>query len=197
MNTVEVTFKVPFEKLTEFGELVEQHPDIFNQARQAQVMIDKRIFISYRRADSAYITGRIHDRLAERLGRGSIFRDVDDIAVGSNFTTALERQLETSDMMIVIIGDKWMDITSAETGERRLDNPNDIVRLEVETALDRRIPVIPVLVRGAPFPDRDELPLRMKPLADKSGLVVRPDPDFHPDVDRLIAQIAQILNVQV
>jgi len=197
MNTVEITLALPFDKLTEFAELAEQYPDIFSQSQQIVPGIDKRIFVSYRRDDSAYITGRIYDRLAEALGRGSVFRDVENIISGRNFTTQLERQLQVSDLMLVVIGDRWLDITDDETGERRLDNPNDIVRLEVEIALDRRIPVIPVLVRGTGFPDHDDLPLRMKPLADKSGEVVRPDPDFHRDIERLIAKIAQTLNVNV
>lgn len=197
MNTVEITLALPFDKLTEFAELAEQYPDIFSQSQQIVPGIDKRIFVSYRRDDSAYITGRIYDQLIEVLGKGSVFRDVENIISGRNFTTQLERQLQVSHLMLVIIGDGWLDILDEETGERRLDNPNDIVRLEVEIALDRRIPVVPVLVRGAGFPDRDDLPLRMKPLADQSGEVVRPDPDFHPDVKRLIAKIAQTLNLEV
>jgi len=158
------------------------------------VDFEDSIFISYRRSDSAYITGRVYDRMAERLGPGNIFRDVDDILLGRDFTDQLQQQLEVCNLMLVVIGPTWVDVRDQETGERRLDNENDVVRQEVQIGLRRNIPVIPLLVRDAPMPREADLPFRLKPLADKAATVIRPDPNFHSDVDELIVKIRQTLN---
>ena len=158
------------------------------------VDFDDSIFISYRRSDSAYITGRVYDRMAEYLGPGNIFRDVDDILLGRDFTDQLQQQLEVCNLMLVVIGPTWVDVRDQETGERRLDNENDVVRQEVQIGLRRNIPVIPLLVRDAPMPREADLPFRLKPLADKAATVIRPDPNFHSDVDELIVKIRQTLN---
>jgi len=155
---------------------------------------DKSVFLSYRRSDSAYITGRIYDRMAETLGPGNIFRDVDDILLGRDFTEQLQQQLEVCDLMLVVIGPTWVSVRDAQTGEPRLDNPNDVVRQEVQISLRREIPVIPLLVRGAEMPREEDLPFRLKPLADKAATTIRPDPNFHSDVDELIVRIRQTLN---
>ena len=158
------------------------------------VDFDDSIFISYRRSDSAYITGRVYDRMAERLGPGNIFRDVDDILLGRDFTDQLQQQLEVCNLMLVVIGPTWVSVRDAQTGEPRLDNPNDVVRQEVQISLRREIPVIPLLVRGAEMPREEDLPFRLKPLADKAATTIRPDPNFHSDVDELIVRIRQTLN---
>lgn len=144
-----------------------------------------RIFISYRRDDSADVTGRIFDRLIAHFNKDNVFKDVDSIPYGVNFEKHLASVVEQCEVVLVVIGPRWVDITG-DTGQRRLDDPGDYVRIEVETALKRDIPVIPLLVKGAPIPAPDELPPGIAELALRNGMPVRRDPDFHTDVDRLI-----------
>src|SRR5690606_37915230 len=95
-----------------------------------------RIFISYRRADSRLVTNGIHDRLVQAFGEKDIFKDVNDIPPGEDFRTVLQQAVETSDVMLVIIGPQWTNITDSQ-GKRRLGDPNDFVRIEVESGLAR------------------------------------------------------------
>jgi hypothetical protein len=146
------------------------------------------IFISYRRADSADITGRIYDRLIHRFSREIVFKDVDSIPLGIDFRQHLESALSQCRVLLAIIGDQWV---GKETigGKRRIDDPRDHLRLELEVALARNIPVIPVLVRNASVPGEDQLPQALQSLAYRNGIQIRPDPDFHGDMDRLIKGI--------
>lgn len=107
-----------------------------------------RIFMSYRRGDSADVSGRIYDRLAEHFGAEAVFKDVDDIPFGVDFKTYLNDMVSECAVELVVIGPRWLDISN-ERGERRLDDPTDFVRIEVEAALKRDIPVVPLLVSGA------------------------------------------------
>jgi hypothetical protein len=147
------------------------------------------IFISYRRQDSQDFTGRIYDRLAAALGERNVFRDVDDIPIGQDFRTVLDRETGKCEILLVIIGPKWLDIRD-QNGKRRLDDPNDFVRIEVESGLKRpdRL-VIPVLVNNAPMPQASELPDSLRELAYRNAAVVRQDPDFHHDMEKLIRHI--------
>jgi DNA polymerase III beta subunit, central domain/TIR domain/DNA polymerase III beta subunit, C-terminal domain len=142
----------------------------------------------YRRDDSISITGRINDVLAERFGRENVFFDVDTIPFGVDFRRYISNTVAACDVVLVIIGPRWLDIAD-NTGIRRLDLPQDFVRIEVEAALQRDIPVVPVLVSGAVIPSEDALPPSLKELARRNGIVIRYDPDFHPDVQRLIRGI--------
>lgn len=146
------------------------------------------IFISYRRSDSADITGRIYDRLIDEFGRPGIFKDVDSIPLGTDFKEYLDRKVSECNALLAIIGDDWLEAVDA-AGNRRLEDPADFVRVEIESALARGIPVIPVLVRGAGMPSVQRLPPGLKKLVYRNGLAVRPDPDFHRDMDRLIAAL--------
>ncbi|RMG81744.1 MAG: TIR domain-containing protein, partial [Chloroflexi bacterium] len=110
-----------------------------------------RIFISYRRADSVTITGRIYDRLVAEYSDRNVFKDVDDIPLGADFRRVLDEEVGSCDVLLVIIGQQWL--TLEENGQRRLDNPDDFVRIEVEAGLNRNdVLVIPVLVKGAGMP---------------------------------------------
>lgn len=149
-------------------------------------------FISYRRYDSADATGRIYDRLVAVLGRERVFKDVDDIPLGADFRKVLDDAVGRCAVLLVVIGRDWLTVTN-EHGQRRLDDPADFVRLEVESALRRGIPVIPVLVRDAAIPRPDELPESICELVYHNGIQVRPDPDFHHDVDRLIRALNDVL----
>ena len=146
------------------------------------------VFISYRRDDSADITGRIYDRLIQHFSREIVFKDVDSIPLGIDFRQHLENALSQCRVLLAIVGNEWM---GSETvgGKRRIDDPRDHLRLELEVALGRNIPVIPVLVRRASVPSEDQLPPSLRSLAYRNGIQVRPDPDFHGDMDRLIKGI--------
>lgn len=149
-----------------------------------------RIFISYRRSDSADVTGRIGDRLVQRFGREATFKDVDSIPLGIDFRHHLDSVVGQCDVLLAVIGDDWLGVTNTD-GQRRLDDPHDYVRYEIESALERGILVVPLLVEGTPMPKAETLPATLKDLAYRNALSIRPDPDFHVDMDRLIEELAK------
>src|SRR3972149_4470729 len=119
-----------------------------------------KIIVSYRRADSAAIAGRIRDRLVGRYGDTSIFMDVENIPLGTDFRTQIREVLLQSDVLIAIIGPDWLGITKG--GSSRIQNESDPVRIEIETALKGGIPLIPVLVNNAQMPEAADLPDSLK-----------------------------------
>ena len=148
-----------------------------------------KIFLCYRREDSIDITGRIHDRLSAVFGGESVFMDVDNIPFGVDFRAHLHGWVATCDIVIVVIGDRWLDVSvesGSQQGKRRLDDPADYVRIEIEAALARDIPVIPVLVGRAEMPSTDQLPECLAPLAFRNAAAVRSGRDFNGHVTRLI-----------
>lgn len=156
-----------------------------------------RIFISYRRDDSRAIAGRMHDRLELAFGDDNIFKDVDDIPPGSDFRQVLRHAIDECDVMLVVIGKSWLN-TKGDDGSRRLENPDDFVRFEIETALKRHdMTLIPVLVDGAFMPSSDELPEPIRQLAYRNAVVVRHDPDFRRDVARLTEQLNKLMTGQI
>ena len=116
-----------------------------------------RIFISYRREDSAGWTGRLADRLKERFGPNSIFVDIDTIEPGADFTEALRKAVGSCDVLLAVIGPRWSMVTD-KTGKPRLHDSSDWIRVEIAAALTRKIRVIPVLVGGATMPSTEFLP---------------------------------------
>ncbi|HZM23896.1 MAG TPA: toll/interleukin-1 receptor domain-containing protein [Anaerolineales bacterium] len=148
-----------------------------------------KIFISYRRADSADVTGRIYDRLIQQFGKSAIFKDVDSIPPGVDFKTHLEKAVGRCKIFLVVIGDRWLDATDSKR-RNRLQDPNDFVRIEIESALSRNILVIPLLVRGAVMPAEKQLPPSLRKLVYRNGISIRSDPDFHGDINRLIDAIS-------
>jgi ABC-type branched-subunit amino acid transport system substrate-binding protein len=150
-----------------------------------------RIFISYRRVDSITITGRIHDRLVGEFDDKTVFKDVDDIPLGADFRTVLDEEVGRCAVQLVIIGPDWLNVPD-ENGSRRLDDPDDFVRIEVESGLRRdEVLVVPVLVGGAAMPGSSQLPPSLRDLAYRNAAIIRDDPDFHRDMGRLIHQIQQ------
>ena len=148
-----------------------------------------RIFISYRRTDTQAIADRIYERLAAVFGKKNVFRDIDDIQPGESFPDAIFRALAECNVLLVIIGPNWKDVAD-EYGHRRLDNPDDFVRIEVETAL--RLPdvmVIPILVDGASMPEKTDLPTSLHALSLRNAVVVRHGSDFDRDMQTLIATL--------
>jgi hypothetical protein len=145
-----------------------------------------KIFISYRRADSKYVVDRIRDRLNEAFDEDAIFRDIESIPLGQNFSDVLNQSTSTCDVMLVVIGPQWASVTDSQ-GNKRLADPGDFTRLEVETGLaNNKILVIPVLVMGAQMPAAGDIPESLRDLLFRNAISVRNDPDFKPDMERLI-----------
>lgn len=151
------------------------------------------IFISYRRADSADVAGRIYDRLAGHFGKASVFKDVDSIPLGTDFKEHLKKAVSKCKIFLVVIGERWLETTSSMQ-ENRLHDPGDFVRIEIEAALNKKIRIIPLLVHGASMPAEDKLPPSLRKLVYRNGIPVRSDPDFHRDMDRLIAALSDFQN---
>ena len=147
-----------------------------------------KIFISYRRDDTNGIVGRIDDRLVNEFGRKNVFKDVDSIPLGSDFRHILGEAVSQCDVLLAVIGKGWLGATD-RAGKRRLEAKNDFVRVEVEAALERGIPVIPVLVDGASVPTAEELPESLRNLSFRHGAPVRHDPDFNNDMGKLVAAL--------
>ncbi|MFC1961247.1 toll/interleukin-1 receptor domain-containing protein, partial [Chloroflexota bacterium] len=132
-----------------------------------------RIFISYRRADSVTITGRIHDHLVMAFGEDSVFKDVDDIPLGADFRQVLDREVGSCDVLLVIVGQTWVN-TQNEAGQRRLHDPDDFVRIEVAAGLSRPdVLVIPLLVKGAEMPTSAHMPSDLQELAYRNAAIIR------------------------
>jgi hypothetical protein len=148
------------------------------------------VFVSYRREDGGDAAGRLADRLVDRFGAGRVFMDVEAIEPGTDFVEVITRAVEACDVLVVVIGPGWL--TATDTRGRRLDDPNDWVRVEVRTALARGARVIPVLVRDAVMPNRGDLPEDLAGLARRAALRVRHE-SFRDDAARLVAAVAQVL----
>jgi Tol biopolymer transport system component len=151
------------------------------------------IFISYRRSDNPDATGRIYDRLVAEFGKARVFKDVDSIPLGMDFRGHLNQIVGGCAAVLAIIGPSWAD-TRNSTGQRRLEDSDDFVRIELEAALARGIPVVPVLVGNATLPGVTQLPPTLSELAYRQSIQVRPDPDFHNDVTRLLSALQVILD---
>jgi hypothetical protein len=149
-----------------------------------------RIFISYRRDDAAGEAGRLSDHLIQRFGAPSVFLDIDTIQPGADFVVTLEDSLKETGVMLVVIGRRWL----GDGGRRRLDDPADFVRLELERALSRSIPIVPVLVQGATMPQATDLPAPLAALSKRQAVTLD-HAEFRHDADRLSDHIAKILGI--
>ncbi len=147
----------------------------------------QNIFISYRRVDTEGYAGRIYARLAERFGFEHVFMDVTDISVGENFVDAIGQAINSCRVVILLIGPRWHTVTD-EMGRKRLDDPHDFVRLEVKSALDHNIFVIPVLVHGAKMPQAGDLPVDLAGLSRLNAIEIR-HRHFDKDVEYLVAEL--------
>lgn len=153
-------------------------------------MTTPAIFISYRREDAADVTGRIYDRLVDHFGRDAVFKDVDSLPLGVEFAPYVQQQLERCSVVLAIIGRRWRGPLTE--GRARLDDADDWVRIEIETALRLGLRVVPVLVHGAPLPEVSQLPASLAPLRGRQAARIEQDPLFHDGVDRLIRGIARL-----
>jgi hypothetical protein len=180
----------------ELATIIQNYPHVFSEMRimppPTPPYPTKSIFINYRRMDSEDVTGRMYDRLATEFGKGSVFKDVEDILPGVDFRRVLEHEVASTDVMLSVIGPDWVN----RENKGRLNNANDYVRFEIETALKRGIPVIPVLVRRRErLPQSRHLPSSLRDLLFRNAVQVRPDPDFHHDMDRLIDGIINLFEM--
>jgi hypothetical protein len=150
-----------------------------------------KIFISYRRQDSNHQAGRLYDHLSAHFGPDQLFKDVDSIELGQDFRKVLAEKVGECDVLLALVGDGWLSAASP-AGQRRLDDPTDYVRIEIESALRRGIPVIPLLVGQAPVPAPESLPPSLQDLAYRHGTHIRPDPDFREDVQRLVRHLSKM-----
>jgi hypothetical protein len=149
------------------------------------------IFVNYRRDDFPGTAGRLRDRLADAFGPDSLFMDVDNIPAGVDFVGHLSAQVAVCDVFLAVVGPNWLNAKD-ETGSRRVDNPDDFVRVEIAAALARNIRVIPVTIDGARLPKADELPDPLKPLIRRQAVEVR-NAQFHRDAEALIEKLHRAL----
>lgn len=173
---------------------VEKRPAARLREPRAQNLKYAKIAISYRRNDSDAITGRIFDRLIVHYGKDSVFRDIDNIPSGIDFREHINITLQSMNILIAVIGPKWRGKVKGKGV--RIEDEDDLVRVEVETALERRIPVIPVLVGNASMPGNAELPTSLRELRFRNAVKVDAREDFDHHVGRLIRDIDQILSIK-
>lgn len=152
-----------------------------------------KIFISYRRQDTQQIVGRIFDRLSAKFGRDAVFMDIDKIPWGADFHDYIAEQVGGAAAVVVAIGSGWLEARDS-AGLRRLDDPADFVRLEIEAALRGGVPTGAILIDGARMPGAEHLPDSLRPLCRRNALEVSSGRDFHVHMDRLIADLERRLS---
>ena len=149
-----------------------------------------RVFISYRRDDTRWVARALKTKLAQEIGEEQVFMDIDSIDPGVDFVEVLERTVANVDVLIAVIGQDFFAVKDSQGG-RRIDNPNDFVRLEIATALKRNIRVIPLVVSGATIPTEDDLPDDLKSLARRNAIQVG-ETTFDSDVDRIVKSLNRL-----
>ena len=155
-----------------------------------------QIFISYRRGgESGYVAANLSDKLQQHFGETSVFLDVDDIPLGVDFREHIANAVGQCDVLLAIIGDQWVRAVD-EQGNRRLDNPSDFVRIEIESALKRSIPVIPVLVDKMEMPAADALPPSIQSLAFRNATELRAGRDLHQHMEQLVQGLKSLFGVK-
>ena len=147
-----------------------------------------KIFINYRRDDRASIALNIAQYLERVFGSDSIFLDIDRLRAGEQFPLVLEKRLSECRVMLAIIGPNWFNASDA-SGQRRLDQPDDWVRLEIARALARNVRVIPVLVDGAALPKKNALPEDIRSLVDRQSFTMTNPAAFRHEVAGLVRDI--------
>lgn len=158
-------------------------------------MAREAIFISYRRDDSAKEAADLYRWLAARVGQSHLYKDVDNIPIGADFGAHIRDILPRCQIALIVIGPSWADARDQD-GRRRLEDPFDWVRVEVELALAAaaagNLRVVPVLVSGARMPRANEAPSSLHPLLSRNAAIVRPHPDFDADAERLLNALALV-----
>ena len=147
-----------------------------------------RVFVSYRRSDADSDAGRIADRLVKAFGEGNVFHDHETLKAGMPWEQQIEEALSRTDVTLVVIGPGWL-AEALPDGSRRLDDPQDMVAYEIARSIERRIRIVPLLVKDATLPTAAQLPERLKALPSYQGCKVRND-SFAADVDRLVQDLS-------
>jgi hypothetical protein len=163
------------------------HADIPVQSRSEK----KLLFLCYRREDTQDAAGRLHDRLVATFGSETVFMDIDSVPLGIDFVDHVTEQISQCSAVIVMIGRQWLTVQDKQ-GRKRLEADNDLVRVEVAAALQRRIPVIPVLVQDAKMPHADDLPDDIRLLARRNGIQLDAT-RWRTDVERLIKELNRVM----
>jgi formylglycine-generating enzyme required for sulfatase activity len=145
-----------------------------------------KIFLCYRRRDTAGVAGRLFDRLKAHFGDDSVVMDVDTMPFGVDFREYLNTEVAQCDVLLAVMGPRWLVKTAKG---RKIDDPKDFVRIEIEAALQRQIPVIPVRINRVRMPAEADLPPSIAPLAYRNAVEVDEGRDFHVNIDRLIRGI--------
>jgi non-specific serine/threonine protein kinase len=148
-----------------------------------------QIFVSYRRQDSSAYAGRLVDDLGERFGEKHVFVDVDGIDAGADFHDVIVDTIERADVLVAVVGRQWL-LAANERGGRRLDEPDDFVRMELELALEQGVRVIPVLVQGASMPAAEHLPAAIARFARRQAVELS-DRRWRSDVGELVAALEE------
>jgi hypothetical protein len=150
------------------------------------------LFISYRREDDPGWVHAILARLEQHIPPQSIFVDVEGIRPGADFVQVLEEKLRDSDVLISVIGPNWLIVTDA-SGKRRIDDPDDFVRIEIETALRGNKTIMPVLVRSAKLPQAESLPEPLRPMVRRQATSISHE-RFRSDVQNLVRHVIEALD---
>jgi TIR domain len=159
----------------------------FNSFKRGPV--GRAIFISYRRDDTEGEAGRLFDDLVRTFGENSVFMDVAGINPGTDFRKAIDENVASCGVLLAMIGPEWATITNS-SGQRRLDNENDYVRLEIASALARNVAVIPVLVHDSKMPHPEQLPENLKDLAYRNSVEIT-HARWNSDVQLLTKALSQ------
>ena len=175
---------------TETGEVRRVEAKVTLDGPTSQV----KLFLCYRREDTKYAARGIYERLCEKYGSGNVFRDLDTIPAGVRFREFIEERLSSTDIFILLIGTTWI---SAQDGakRRRIEQPRDSVRVEIETALRLRLPVIPVLVDNARMPTEEDLPPSLVDLCEFNAAEVS-DSRWDYDTSRLLLAVDQVVEAR-
>lgn len=161
-----------------------------NPTAEASEATAQKVFICYRREETAPYAGRIYDAMVARFGEDNVFMDVD-MAPGVDFERRITEVVSGCVALLIVMGPRWAE--AAEDGHRRLDNPADFVRLEVETGLNRpEVTPIPVLVGGARMPRREDLPENIRGIARRNAIELS-DGRWSYDVGRLMGTLDDLL----
>jgi TIR domain len=150
-----------------------------------------RVFISYRRDDAPAEAGRLHDNLADAFGAGQVFMDVVDLQPGDDFVDVIEDAVGSCDALVAVIGPRWLEARDP-SGGRKIDDPDDWARLEIEASLERDVRVVPALVSGARMPRSSELPSSVAAFARRHALELS-HLRWTDDVGRLVSAINRAL----
>jgi hypothetical protein len=168
--------------------VLDEHDDLLGARRRLPML---RIVISYRRADSKAMAGRIHDCLVDRYGKEAVYMDVEDVPAGVDFRSHIGDAIKGAGLALAIVGQHWLGRRRA--GESRIQREEDPIRAEIETILSAGIPIIPVLVDDARMPSPQELPESIRAFTYRNAVTVDAGQDFRVHMDRLTRQIDAVL----